>query len=444
MNWIARLKEILGRFWTVMFGDHDFLLGVENALGMLCLRQNWALTNWLRGLIQANRGVDQDELPFVVYIPVDSVHRTYADFSDITSGDKALGDASDIVTWTASVRHRIRKPDMLCNHVNNPDVTLVGGIDYVYESGRFVFLEDPATLNLPMMKTTEDGVLRVYYRLFGWCKRRHVTNDAVSGFMHPSLSQYSDTVWDIHTNGATNYNVKKLLADVTGSVVCVESGAVDHLWEEQGMQCMLAGGHVYTAPAGVTCNFAHGDDVRQGDVLFGDLRVYQSDDAPPATEVPSMLVNTDAGALTAVNAEISLQDTIYTDGTYNVLPLQGAASAVRRYVTRCLELCRDKYALFTDIPDTVNPLLFIRGRLRNRRGCFITLTTDRLSSDEPALDCIRKNTDASAVVTVFVRAVGEAVTAPVSGFTASACMSAIAEYETVKLAEAGAEATQFI
>lgn len=443
MNWFSKIQKLLGRFWTSLFSGVDFIRGVEQMHTLAGGSQQAGHDRWAESAVAKSDGM-YDQLPFVVYIPTDTIGHPAKDIGDVFNGDCALGDEDAHGGWVADVLYPIPEPAYLADHVLDFTKTLVRGFDYEWRDGRFLFHVDPSTLGFMTVALTDgDGVLRTYYRLFGWRSALEATHDMVTSFYDPKLDALSPFVWDMHQRGATRYNVKQILAGVSGSVVCREDGAIDHVWTEQGYNCMLVGDKVYSAPEstpvgllpGVGTTLAHGDSVRKGDILFGGLRMYDGTTTPSAAEIPGVHVMTDAGELLASNAET----TPYTQDGVRVLPLDGGQGNVEAYKRRCAELTLSGLCPQVDIPSPVNPYLFITNGMRRRNAIVAAMPVGDAALVAAATHAIRDCVNASSMLNLYLYAEGDTVDVPAT-FTASAGNAALATVATESALQLFAEA----
>lgn len=434
MGWRQSIRSLLGSFWTAMFSDSDTVKAVTEVHALEGGQLEAAVSDMCDALIQT-RTRPAYRMPYSVQISYSSMHHAYASIDDVIHGDAAFDDSDSSDRWSAMVIGAPCSPAVLTTAAVNPSVTLLEGFDYTTEGSRIIFNVNPATLGLPYRKITVDGEVVIAYTLFGWDAPAAVPNDAVSGLIDPQLAPYADKAWALHVLGATRFNVKDLLGAVTGSVVCRTAGTVSAVWTEQGIPFLMVGDDIYHSEDGTAARYAEGADVKAGDVLFGSLRYYDGSSLPSAAEAPSVRVMTDAGEMTARNQTITVgtgEYAGYTDGTHNVLPLDGPNAAA--YVARCLELSRDPEALYVPVPASVNPFAFIYTVLRSRRGCFLSIGASDCALADRALSYVDKCCPAEAVVTVFSRVSGEQLTASVSGF-ADVRRAAVSEYETIRFAE---------
>lgn len=298
MNWKKAVTRVLGYFWNNLFTDTLFIQGICFLHSLFGKLSEMRHSNWLSGLIPASTEAEQDNPPFIIYIDVMSIHEETASYYDAISGSKALGTKADNPGWVAYCKEEIPQPYMLKDHIFKSKRALFAKYDFEYRNKKFLFYMDPNTLGFDTIKIIDaDGELKVYYRLFGYARRDTVISDPVTAFYSQDLNPYADVVWDMHQNGATVKNVKKLLAGTSGSVVCEKAGTVADVWVEQGYNCMLVDDKVYMSAA--AANYETGASVNSGDILFGDLRVYSNGDEPDAEDAPGLRVRTDAGELVA-------------------------------------------------------------------------------------------------------------------------------------------------
>ena len=443
MNWLTSIKKLLGRFWSMVFEDHGLVTGVEKAMSLACSAQQAAHDNWASGFVENSHDLWFDSMPFVVYLPVDGVTRPAVDYADVLNGDAALG-AEQTGGWTVRSLYVTPNPVYLSDHVSGYTVTMLDGFDYTCDRGvQYLFHIDLASLGLPVVPLSDsNGEVHAYYKLFGWTAGVQTRHDAVRAFHGNSLDPWADIVWDMHQNGATKYNVKQLLAGVTGSVVCKAAGAIDHVWTEQGSTCMLVGDDVYHAPPGTPLGLAadgtplqHGDNVTAGQVLLGSLRMYSGSDDIPAAAVPGLHVRTDAGELVAMNTTVVR----HADD----LPLEGDEGTLQEYADICAVRRLDPRCPYVDLPPQINPMMFVMGRLRRGRAVAVSLTVSDMSATSAALKCIRRCTNATGMVNVYVQAESDTVSVS-ARFTADAGQAAVATVATMTVIDMFAEADTLI
>ena len=467
MNWKKTIGELLGKFWTYVFGDNDFVQALRGYLSIMGRTQqnihDKNIASLTIGTYKDSSG--QDLLPYPIYLlktrtTVSTVGGTAAatqtnevvypavDWGYVFSGTaEALAERDDTAGRLASLKYRIPEPVFITDHAVGGNHMLFAGADYEYnETGiLFHFDLDSSRLFDTVVITDSTGAVCTWYKAFGWAKPEAFGTDMVDAIYSDKLGPYSDIVWDIHVNGATLFNTKQLLCAVTDSVVCEADGAVDHIWTEQGYNCILVGDKVYSSrqPA----NFGHGDNVKQGDILFGSLKMYTGKDDLSSVDgamAPAIKVQTDAGALNAVN-ESRTPDAVAVDGeTVYCLPLRtDADTASSAYMDRCAELYSEG-APAVAVPSTsFNPFRFIMNTLRHGRSVLALMACPDVAVMSSALEVIRKSIVASGMLTVYLRGQGQLVEVPVS-FTASCGNGAVATAATAKIIEIAAKASVII
>lgn len=458
MNWLLSIRSIFGRFWAAVFKDSGILRGLSNALALLGNRQQAAHDVRVDGMRADRRAVYNTKLPYAIYIlkscagtsggsavVTDCIARPAVHVEDILGGSTEIGATTVDGGFLATMLYKVAEPHHITISAADSASTLFNGVDYTWTADGILFHVDPARIGFSEVCSIDAaGLLRVYYRVFGWAYAEACAKDMVEAFESPDLTSYADIVWDMHQKGADHYNVRQLLGAVTDSVICRVDGHIDHVWTEQDHQCMLVGDRVYSSPLSVPCNFAHGDDVKAGDILFGSLRFYAGSDIPDEgiayEQVPGIRVMTDAGELTAVNNSLSA---IVQSGV-NILPLTGEAGTVTAYRSRCVDLQRDRTCPEVPVPSVVNPFLFIMREVRRSRAVFASLVVGDATRLRAALACIRRNICAAGLLTVHVRAAGDIVDVTASGFTATAGNAAVAVDATLTVQGLFAEARTLI
>ena len=460
MNWLKQTKSILGKFWSLIFGEPDFTLGVENLETVLDRVQQARHDSWVSGNFPLDTREFQKRVPYPIFLLKsktrmnpqtqqleieDCVVRPPASWDDVI-GDNVSFDARQTEGWLIQSRFDIPVPHHISDHVVAYTRTLFNRLDYEWVDNCFLFHMDIRELNLPEITVTDaEGNLLVYWKVFGWADVEEAVKDPVAACDDSVLNPVAAIAWDIHQNGVTYHNARKLLAGVVGSVVCDVDGAVDFYWTEQDMQCLLIGEHVYTAPLSTQRNVSVGDNVHKGSILFGSLRMLPSaellDEAySPDTDFPGIKVRTDVGELIALNEDnmnaVSIGDGVYT------LPLvrgYGDVAADAAYVELCQRRLADATCPIVRVPAVVNPFKFIMMQLRKGVGILVSLTTGADPAIPAALNCIRKGINASGMMTVYMQAEGDTLTANAS-FTADAGNAAVAEDATLTLQQLYAEA----
>ncbi len=419
MNWKSKLAQILGKFWTTIYDDSSFVEGILRAL-TLCSKNAKAVCDKITGIWAPNEESHNTSFPFIIYLDIKSMHKETVTYEEYLSGT-AIGTTKENPGWVIDSLGDISNPSMLTNSIDNIAVTLIDQLDYTYKEGKFLFNVAPDTLGLSTVLITDAaGVLNKYYILFGYKLNKTYEYTSDFAFLHKELSLGSAWARDIHTNGATLYNTKQLLASVTGSVIAEDGGNIDDVWKEQGTWHLLLNSKVYSSV--LTPNVSHGDTVSKGCVLFGNLAMYDGYDTPAFTDIPGIRVNTDAGSLVAKNTE---EDAIDNDGVL-ILPLEGDASTVAKYRQICTDNTKDDKCPTADIPASVNPYLFIMNKIRKGRGYSIKVHSTKLSALGAALAFLRKRVCASGIINVYIQANTTTGQLSMSNFTATAGTAAVA------------------
>lgn len=454
--WIKRIRWILGPFWYRIFDDQDFLLGVEYLLGLFYKLLGYKYENWAAGLFPMIPRVYQDNMPYVILLDAASLHREWYTWKEFVNGDvevnagETIGSPTDeeyVSTdaegagWVVDVVDPVPEPTYMLNRVYAWTLTLTNGPDFKFSGKKVLFYTDPSKLKLQSVKVTlKDGSLKVYWKLFGFAVKDVNDYPAVSGFMSPELNSCADIVWDIHQNGATYYNAKKLLAVTTENVICDKAGAINDSWSEQGWNFVRIDDKIYGSRA--TCNYTAGSDVKKGAILFGDMKFYKGSEDVSAAEIPGIRVMTDAGELIAENAEKSAIN--ITGTTCHVLPLTGTVPVLLDYLNICIRNSKDLNCPYIDVtPDSngkINPYKFVMQKLRHGRTCAVRLTAVSLAKLEAAIQVLRKSTNLGGLITLYVKDSSDTANVTVSGFTADAGMGVVAVDATVTIQGKAAEA----
>lgn len=456
MNWIIRLNQILGRFWLDLFGLPDFITAVEFLFFKYCQLTEAQILNLRYGQICADTRIQQSENPVVILLDQADLHKEWHDwhyfltamtqtevnrgtYDTSSSATQQEKDAYKAAGWVIKPSSTIDRPDYLMDHLVSPKIMLFRGLDFDFDNGEFLFYADLTSLNLPTVKTTdENGMLHINYKLFAVTVQTGRVCDPVNGFESNKLNEFSPTVWDMHQNGATFYNVKKLLADVTGCVVAEEDGVITAEWTEGPYKCLLVDDKVYCSKH--EPNLPDGSNVQAGDVLYGPMVAYKGSDNPTIEQVPGIRVRTDAGELFAENR---LQPAYRTSDGIDTIPLTGHPTVLAKYRRICELNTADKRCPYRKVPVTLNPYKFITQTVRRGRCMAIRLVATSVEKLGAALGCIRRNTCESGIISVYVAAETEPANVSVS-FEAEAGMMAVSVEQTLTIKLECAEARVFL
>lgn len=402
MNWITTIRGVLGKFWTWLFYDRDFILGVQNAHALIGIHEQAKVRNNLICQDIEDKTPICGFLPRPLYIDDSTIDKAGYTMSEILDGDGSFIDRKTSGNeWTANTISPIGEPYMLTDHVVDYTTALFRGIDFECRDDELTFHMNPNALKLRTLKRTDaDGTLRIYRVLWAWYREDDAEKDAVRGLVTPGAGKYAEEVWRIRHEGATKYNAKALLAKVSGSTISSVDGTVDDIWIEQDYRHMLVSGTVYSAPVSSSVNKAKGDAVRVGDVLFGNLKFFSGFDDMSVSDVPGIRVTTDVGGLVARN-----QNAVAVTG--NILPLSGSDDLVAAYNEEMTSRNNDLKCPKCTLPSSLNPLKYITHEVRRGRSCIAVLTADKLQDVDPALKALRDNTCASAIVDVVVMSTAE-------------------------------------
>lgn len=462
MNWLLKIQQILGVFWSEFFRSYGFIDGMKRLLWLMMSSGEGAQRLWMRSLFISPKISASRYGVYPIYIDSSSVCIKPATFTSVIHGDATFQDAQPISEHpeysgqvVAESAYAIVPPDWVTDHAMDTGKTLMAGFDYTYdaEHGLFIFASRDYFKGLSKIAALNaDGQLTFYYVLFGHVSKSATDNDSISGLISPELSRFAKEVWDVHINGASIYSMKKLIADVTECVICENDGILTIIGQEQGINWISVDGHIYGSYKVLNEEFTEGSYVHRGDILFGDMAVYTGNDTPSSTAVPGMLVQTDEGELIAPNSSAAWN---ILSGE-KILPLVGNSDILEAYAERCLEIRSNASVppLYDPEADTtVNPYVYVSHYWRNRRFCLVTVSTPDTKALDPALEEIRRSSPAEAMVNVFVKSPDEAMDSIddmyAEGkmkvmFSADVCMAGVAESMTLKIKAEGAEATQLI
>lgn len=455
MNWTGKIKDLLGRFWSVAFKEQSLVKGVKSvhAVSGEILREHH--DRWRAGLVADDDGLYADTMPFPVYLVASRVERNgntaalvsgieapAASVEDILNGKAEIGDTVSLGGWTMKLLTEVPEPDQLTDHVLDYDVAMFNGPDFEWFGSYVLFHVDPRSFGLPQVQQLDsDGNLCTCYKLFGRAPARGAVADMVAAFESPLLASPGGHAWDMHQNGATHYNTKQLLADVAGCVVCQEDGIVKRVWGEQNLLCMRVNDRAYTAVVGTQANYKAGDAVKKGDLLFGDMLMLAGRDIPEEgvekALVPGALVMTDAGRMQVRNEELAVSHT--TDG----MPLMPLNSSVNwtAYAKRCGELEKSPIAGHIKLAEKFNPFTFLMKTLRRGRSLLISMTVSDVPKVSAALACLRRCAPASSLISVYLRADGDPVSVNIDSSSVIGGGGAVTEVASLNLLQMSAEAT---
>ena len=467
MNWLLKIQQILGVFWSEFFKSHDFMEYIKRILALMLMQGENSQLRWMCSLFVSPKTAAAKYGIYPIYIDASRIYVAPPTFTDIINGSAVLTEATPALSPSqsgytgpvvASSAYPVTPPDWLTDHVLDTTLTLLSGFDYTYDPAHniFIFSNRSYFNRIPRISAVDaQGRLTFYYVLFGHVSVAALNNDSVDGLISPALGKFAEDTWDMHVNGASIYTMKKLLGDVSGCVVCENDGRLHILGSEQGMNWVKVGDRVYGSEKALNPEFTEGIEVQRGAVLFGDLDVYLCSDSPSSSQVPGILVQTDAGELIAPNEDVPWETAVDGEKIEKILPLYGDAAVKSAYVDRCLEIRKDPTVPpLAAEASVVNPYLYVARYMRNRRFCLVTMSTASTESLEPALDEIRKSTPAEAMVNVFVKSDDEPPVDSINdlyddgelkvGFSADICMACVAEVMTLKIKAGNVEAIRLI
>jgi len=403
MNWLNIIHSVLGKFWTWLFADRDFILGVQKVHALIGSQEQANLRNNLVVNDIESKNPLLNYIPTPLYIDNSTIGKAFYTLEEILDGDGTFDARKETSSeWSAMVTDKVGSPYMLTDHVTDYTTALFRGIDFECRENELIFRIDPKTLGLRTVKETDsEGNLHVYSVIWAWHREDVAEKDAVRGLITPGAADCASMLWRIRHEGATLYNAQAALAKVSGSVVSDVKGTVEDIWTEQDYRHMLISGHVYSAPVTVAVRKTLGDDVDVGDVLFGDMLFFSRNDVVASAQVPGIRVTTDVGSLVAPNED----DLQVSD---NVLPLSGDSRTLEAYNEEMRKRNTDLNCPQCVLPVKVNPLKYITQEVRRGRSCIAVLSADKTRDVNPALKAIRDNISASAILDVVIKTTAEA------------------------------------
>jgi len=452
MNWKTTIKQLLGGFWSRMFGERDFILWVENLFSFLAAGKQGDYDRAVADRALSLIDNKQTRLPYCILLLCSSEkdgvetsavgHPANSLLSVLHGADPGGLDADR--GWSLMPDRPVPRPTMLSAHVSGHGYTLFAGLDFdVEDTGALTLYVSPAALDWPTeCLMSKDGVLHTYYKVFGWADPVPPMEDAVAAFESRALCEDAVATWRVHQEGATVLSAASLLCSACDSVVCAASGSVDDIWTEEAgrLHCMLVDGHLYSSYANIRADLAVGSVVRAGDVLFGPARFYFGALTASPTDVPGIHVMTDAGEVFARNREDT--SSLSINGEY-VLGVEAAPDVLSAYVNRCAELIKLR-APYISVPASCNPCRFILERLRAGSYMLMTATTDNVVKLSAALECVRRSAAASGLFQVYINAKAEPVIPASMSISASAMHCGVCTVISVGIANVAARARVFI
>lgn len=449
MNWIDKIRAILGPFWSRVFKGRELVSAVYSALNLSFTLLENTYKNWRDSRRSVGGMASPSALPELLKVPEDSVFKEGVPLNEITSGTAAVGDYAESGAYVLKVGKSCENAGLLTRTAVDTK-PLRYGVDFEVQGDRIYLKEAPADYALPCCQIIPPGVdeaPHTEYRIFCWNRDYYLLRENVNDILGLPLSgEAAEAAWATHVQGATVYNVKWLLCAVTGCVLAKNAGLLGKITKEGGTTKVLVGDVVYEDAKGRDCNYSAGTRIRKGDILFGGLRVFYSDDKPDSESLPSLQVMTDAGVLVAENKEISIRDTQFHDPVsgVNCLPLAGDEERVRKYILRCRELARSTNAPVIQIPDTVNPALFVLNTLRSRRSLCIVVPESDGDGAEIAIKAIMRNAPAGAIISLIKETSASAsLSLPVTADT-SLAVAISAEASIAKEVDTEAESEELI
>jgi hypothetical protein len=294
-------------------------------------------------------------------------------------------------------------------------------------------------MGLPTITLLDNGEVKLFYRLFGYSKRKPLRNDYIDTFI-PGLSPNSyATAWDMYHNGATLYNVKGLLASTTGDVISDVNSVVRAVWKENGVWHILTDKKLFSCIS--TPVVTVGDVVRKGTPLSSGIKFFTGTDTPSFEDIPGIKIRVDAGELVAYNKKA---DIIAYGSNHHILPLEGDHAIVDNYKSRCRELIDAGEAPYipisTDNVGKVNPYSFVMSTLRKSRSLAVKLTVKTTDNIAAAIRCIRKCASASSMINIYIKTEADTHSLTEAKMTASAGLGAVAVAVSVNVQGTYAEA----
>lgn len=442
MNWTKQIKFILGKLWTWLFGEQEFIQAILAIEALYCHLMENRHRNWRSSQIAASKASYPVAAPYAIYLSKDA-RRPVANVDQILNNQKAIGAPDATGGWILESLEEVREPWCIRDHILGSTHTWLKGIDFTVLGNQYYFNQDPATFGWPVVvRLDAAGNPKQYYRVFGTGQKPATQHQMITGFFSKDLEPCADLAWDMHQNGVTLLNMKQMLGRAVDSAVCVEGGNVDNVWQEQDLYCCLIAGHVYSSRKPM--NVETGDSVETGAILSGSMKAFTGNDTPSSTDVPGIRVMTDAGELTAANTDMDADTVVTESGTVSVLPLRNGTSPSQAYQDICAANSQDIDCPAVEVPETVNPYRFIMNTIRNGRSVAVRLVMSNARLLAAAIQCIRKHVSSSAMVNVYVQAEADVTVSVASSFEAYAGTAAVAVDATVTVRHICTEAEVFL
>lgn len=436
MTWLPKIRTILGKFWTFLFHDYDFISAVEYILVVIATFIYAKYTKWRKSKVSPIDGISyyNSILPFVILLDSTTCHAKVNSFSDILNG-KEIGGVSKDSEWVIASKDTVIEPFILQDHIIECSNVFINGVDFKYLNNSFLFYTDPREMGLPSVSLLSDtGEVKLYYRLFAYSRKKPIRNDYIDAFIPGLTTDNYAMAWDMYHKGTTIYNLKGLLASATGDTISDIDATVTDIWKEQNTWCVLTDKKLFTCTSSPRVSI--GTQLHKGTLIAGNLKLFTGQDSPTYADIPGIKVRVDDGELIAYNYE---QDAIIYNNT-NILPLQGTASIMSAYASRCWSLSTNKNVPSIDIPNRVNPYSFIMKSVRKGTSVAVSLSVKAETNIAPIINCIRKCISTSSMLNIYIKAESDTYNLTDAKFSASAGMGAVATVVSVGVNGTYAEA----
>ena len=166
MNWITTVRKVLGKFWTWLFDDRDFILGVQKVFAFFGNVEQAKLRNNLSRNDIDDKNSISDGMPRPLYIDADSINHVPYSITEILGDDTLAFDSrkDDMTEWVADLTDYCGTPYMLTDHVVDYTAALFADIDFKAGDKQLLFRVDPRELGLRSITTVDaSGELCVFY-----------------------------------------------------------------------------------------------------------------------------------------------------------------------------------------------------------------------------------------------------------------------------------------
>ena len=283
------MTNILGQFWREVYGKESpqsyLVEAIENFYEDRLTQYN-VYSEYAKSLLSAGTVSDEVRQSSYRVLYPDSILSEAPYLFDGTldfDGSARFGDRRS-GHYRIPVPEELVDPFLMADDPVSPSFVMQRGIDFELEDGYITTSVDlrSGVFRRVLETGLETPMVQVWFLnskvSTGMLQRIYGDPLGISCQGSPELA---NTLWSMFRDGCSTRLMYKLLCQVTDTDYVDREGTVRQVYSENGRVCVATDDRLYTSPEAAGALVSEGDEISEGQFIFGNASVYY-----PSQEIP--------------------------------------------------------------------------------------------------------------------------------------------------------------